>query len=78
MISDNHMMQQQEINKPYNNNFEYIPSPMSEPNEDPYGGIVTDVDYPLDVSKTQQQTPGPVFPSIPAKGGVYSKTGILF
>ena len=70
-------MKQQEINEPYNSNFEYIPSPMSEPNEDPFGGIITDVDYPLNVSKTQQQTPDPVNPSISAKGGVYSKTGLL-
>ena len=68
------MKQLQEINEPYYNNFEYIPSP-GDDDDDPFRGIVADVDYPLNVSKTQQQTPDPVFPSIPAKGGVYSKTG---
>ena len=70
------MKQQQKTNEPYNSNFEYTPSPMSLPNEDPFGGIV-DVDYPFNVSRPQQQTPGPVFPTIPVKVGVYSKTGIL-
>ena len=62
------MKQLQEINEPYYNNFEYIPSP-GDDDDDPYGGIA------LNVSRPQQQTPDPVFPSIPAKGGVYSKTG---
>ena len=55
-------MKKQEINEPYNSNLESIPSP-GDDDENPYGGIVTDVDYPLNVSKTQQQTPDPVFPS---------------